>query len=98
MSVSSKNILIIFLIITVVALLYRIFDLGVTITYLEADLTRSQKVSRVVQKFQRSRCIPVEEIADEFYAFKKEGYYIIGGVKFKCKMNEDRKVKVFTHP
>ncbi len=98
MVVSSKNVLIAILIIVTVALMYRIFDLGVTITYLEDDLARSQNVSRILQKFHRSRCIPVEEIAEEFYTFEKEGFTVIGGVKFECKLDKDRKEKIFIHP
>jgi hypothetical protein len=82
-----KNFLIIVLLGASAILVYRIFDLGVTHTYLSDELSRTQNEKRIVSRFQRTQCSSINVDSKDFSVFKKEKLIVIDGVAFECKMS-----------
>ena len=67
------------------ALTYRIFDLGVSYSYLRDDLKFHQREIKVVSRFQRSPCSSIDMNTDDFVIFQKKELIVIDGFEFECK-------------
>ena len=70
---------------------YRIFDLGVTITYMESSLDRQKQKIAALDKYQRIDCLGGEQLIDflkenfePIEIFEKQGSIIIDGFPFHC--------------
>jgi hypothetical protein len=81
-----KNLAILALVLLVIFLGYRIFDLGVTMTYSSDAIERQRKVILIISKYQGKDCDEVigsEQLKDDL--FLKDGKVVIEGVEFECK-------------
>jgi len=94
---SLKTIFILILIFLLSASIYRIFDLGVSLTYLQSELEQTQKQVDIVRTYQRSPCVVVEKIPGKFSAFKKGDFIFINGLAFECKMDMKSNQKLFNY-
>jgi hypothetical protein len=89
-----KNFMITALIVVCAIFAYRIFDLGVSYSYLSDDLKSHQRELKVVGRFQRLPCSSIDMYKDDFLIFQKEGLIVIDGFEFECKLfpGETRKL------
>ena len=81
-----KSFVIAALIVLCVVLAYRIFDLGVSYSYLNDALKSYQSELRVVSRFQRLPCSSIDTNSKDLLIFKKEGLLVIDGFEFECKL------------
>lgn len=81
-----KSFAVFILTLIVIFLGYRVFDLGVSLTYSNDEIRRLQKEILVISKFQGKGCSEViggEQLKDNL--FVKDGKIVIEGVEFECK-------------
>lgn len=93
-----KSLTIFFLILLVIVLAYRIFDLGISLTYSDDEIERLQKEMIVISKFQGKDCDEVvggEQLKDD--VFLKDGKIVIEGVEFECKSEGFGRGVLFSH-
>lgn len=74
---------------------YRVFDMGVTTTYMEGDLDTSHQLVESLVEFQRSNCESINGSPGKDWIFKQDGFIIIAGFRFECRASEDGKNKLF---
>ena len=90
--------IIIFLLVTLAIFLgYRVFDLGVSLTYSSDEIERLQKEILIISKFQGKDCDKVignEQLKDSI--FLKDGKVVIKGVEFECKNEVDGRSLLFS--
>ena len=85
----SVLMLTILIVIFTTLLLYRIFDLGVTITYLEDDLERALNQSKLLIQLQRAPCTEINNIPNDSSVFEKDGSIVIDNVVFECTRKDN---------
>ena len=95
--INGKNVVILILTIIILFLAYRVFDLGVTLTYSEQEISNLQKEAQILEMFQRAPCLPLEKIPEDFMPFEKEGFLVIGTLKFVCTQEENSNQKIFLY-
>lgn len=92
-----KNFVLIILTIAVVVLAYRVFDLGVTLTYSNDEIDRLQREVHIVSKYQGYKCSVVTDNPDmKENVFVKDGKVVIDGVEFECKQFLDDIDRLFS--
>jgi hypothetical protein len=85
----AKNILALALFLGCLALIFRIFDLGVTITYLKDELAQAQGDSHTISKFQRNSCSSVYGKIDGVTIFRKANRIVVNRLEFECKASRN---------
>lgn len=92
-----KGLAIFILVLMIIFLGYRIFDLGVSLTYSNDEIERLQKEIMIISKFQGKNCdevISSEKLKDDL--FLKDGRVVIEGVEFECKNETSGKRVLFS--
>ena len=83
------------LLVIVVALVYRIFDLGVSATYAEESIRESYARIDVIKKYHRLDCNKISSVIDEGHNLvEKDGLIYIDTVEFKCVQSTDGNILV----
>lgn len=91
---SVKSIFIVILVVLILVMSYRIFDLGVTLTYLKGELEDTQRQAEIFRIFQRSPCVQLDDIPKKFSAFEKGGLLYINSLAFECRNDKDTAEKL----
>lgn len=76
-----KNMSILILLLLIILLTYRVFDLGMSLTFSKNELLESKHMIRMVALYQRKNCSGRDESKS---VFRKNGKYHIEGVPFVC--------------
>ncbi|MBK7898053.1 MAG: hypothetical protein IPJ99_01525 [Betaproteobacteria bacterium] len=84
-----KNMLVVGLFVCCLVLIFRIYDLGVTLTYLKDDLTQAQNNLHTISEFQRNNCSLAYGKIDGVNIFRKANKIVINTLEFECKPLEN---------
>jgi hypothetical protein len=93
----TKNATIAVLVFITFALAYRVFDLGVTIGYLEVSVTDARMYAETLKEFQRTSCKDIAEISPAHSPFEKNGLIYINSIGFECVEVVGQSGKKFVH-
>lgn len=75
-------------------LVYRIYDLSVSLAYSQMQLEEGQSAIQVVAEYQREECEYAYKRVDGVSVFMKEGDVVVQGVRFKCQKGQDLKPRL----
>lgn len=81
------------LLVLVAGLVYRVFDLGVTITYLKESAIESQQHLLALKTYQRAPC-SIDRSVD-LPSFEKQGATYFAGLRFECRPKDGSAGSVF---
>lgn len=82
-------IVVLFLLTSVVcALLYRVIDVGVSLTFAQEEIEQLRRLNEVVIRYHRTRCEDFDN-ESQVESFEKDGFLVINGVEFLCEQDED---------
>ena len=83
------------LLIALLVLAFRIYDLSVSLAYSQMQLKEDQNAIQVVAKYQREECEYAYKRVDGVSVFMKEADVVIQGVRFTCQKGKDLKPRLF---
>lgn len=83
------------LLVLVAGLVYRVFDLGVTLTYLKEGAHESQQHLLAMKTYQRAPC-SIDRSVD-LPSFEKQGATYFAGLRFECKPRDGSAGSVFLY-
>ncbi len=84
--------------IVLLVLIYRIYDLSVSLAYSQMQLEESIADVRVVGEYQREECEYAYKQIDGVSIFMKEADVVVKGVRFKCQKEQGQKSRLFMAP
>ena len=73
--------------IVVVILIYRVVDVGASLTFAQEEIVQLREANEVLIHYHRTRCEDFND-EEEPNSFRKDGSLVVRGVEFLCEPDE----------